>query len=130
MSQLQIAFFGEAEKGKFHFPYFCTEVVDLYEKLGNPPEESLGLYYALQALLYHQKVLFFRVREEGFSKEDYFYGFKKLEDPSKTGTIQALFLPGVGDEEILSQASIILLMHKGLLLMQEKDLYDYLTFSK
>ena len=122
-----VALFGEAEKGKFKTPYQLKSLPQLMDLLGNPPEESEGLFFAIQALLYDREVIFFRVAEEGFSSSDYFPGFKYLENYEKTKTVNALCLPGVGDIEIINASQAICTIHKSCLITTQKDLYDYLT---
>ncbi len=126
MKQKKIAAFGEAEKGELHIPYFLQDLSQLVDHLGNPPHDSQGLHYAVQALLYKQNLVFFRVEEEGFSAKDYFLGLKYLENADNTH-IEALLMPGVGDKEIIQATQAICKTHKSLLIIQEKDLYDYLT---
>ncbi len=120
-----MALFGEAEKGSFEKPVLIRELPQLVDRLGNPPTESEGLFFAVQALLYQREVLFFRVAEEGFSKHDYFLGLRHLEKRDKE--IHAMCLPGVGDEEILAASQHLCLQYKSLLITTQKDLYDYLT---
>ena len=119
-----VALFGEAEKGKYNVPYLLKEVPQLIDILGNPPEDSDGIYYAIQTLLFQRELIFFRVEMEGFSQEDYINGFKYLE---KTADLHALCLPGVGDPGILDASQSICHKHKSLLITNQKDLYDYLT---
>ena len=127
MFRLKIAAFGEAEKGKYCFPYFIRSLPELVQMLGNPPNESQGLHYAVQALLYERDLIFFRVGEEGFSTREYMEGLKELQLVEKVGHIDALCMPGVGDDEIISATNQICRLHKSLLIITEKDLYDYLT---
>ena len=122
-----VALFGEAEKGKFKQPHRVVELPQLVETLGNPPPESEGLFFAIQALLYQRELLYFRVAEEGFSQIDYFQGLIYLQQKSQAGEINALCLPGVGDEKILEACHQVCQIHKSLLITNEKDLYDYLT---
>ncbi len=119
-----VALFGESEKGKYNVPYLLKEVPQLIDMLGNPPEDSEGIYYAIQALLFQRDLIFFRVEIEGFSPVDYINGFKYLE---KTTDLHALCLPGVGDPTILDASQGICYRHKSLLITNQKDLYDYLT---
>lgn len=122
-----MALFGEAEKGSFKAPHIVRELPQLIDRLGNPPPESKGLFFAVQALLFEREIIFFRVAEEGFSKLDYFNGLRYLEDREKTKRLSALCLPGVGDAEIIDASQSICLIHKSLLITTQKDLYDYLT---
>jgi hypothetical protein len=119
-----VALFGEAEKGQFNRPHLVREVPQLIDLLGNPPEESEGIHYAIQTLMFQRDLLFFRVEMEGFSPADYFNGFKYLE---KTNALHALCLPGVGDPNIIDASKEICWTHKSLLITNQKDLYDYLT---
>lgn len=125
----KIALFGEAEKGDFAKPLHFQSVNKLAEFLGNPPKESLGIFFAIQALLYNREVFFFRVQEEGFSKNHYFTGLKNLENEI-IGEISAIGLPGVGDEKIINLSTSICETYKCILVTTEKDLYDYLTSFK
>lgn len=125
--QRVIALFGEAEKGQWKKPYRVRELPELIDLLGNPPAESEGLFFAIQALLYEREVIYFRVPEEGFSKEDYFLGFSLLKNKEKIKQVHALCMPGVGDKEILDAANPICEIYKSHLITTQKDLYDYLT---
>lgn len=122
-----IALFGEAEKGAFKYPHALGRLPQLMDLLGNPPKESEGLYFAIQSILYNREIIYFRVVEEGYSKNDYFFGLKYLEDREKVKQVNALCLPGVGDPEILAASESICYIHKSLLITNQKDLYDFLT---
>ncbi len=124
-----IALFGESEKGAFKTPHRLTQLPELMDLLGNPPTDSEGLFFAIQAILYNRDILFFRVAEEGFSRLDYVQGLKQLEDREKNPKVHALCLPGVGDPEILSISEEICHLHKSFLITNQKDLYDFLTSS-
>ncbi|MES2122361.1 MAG: hypothetical protein V4492_06245, partial [Chlamydiota bacterium] len=65
--RLKIFLFGEAEKGDYCTPFVCKSLPQLADTFGNPPEESRGLMYAVQAILYERELIYFRVKEEGFS---------------------------------------------------------------
>ncbi|MEI6241864.1 MAG: hypothetical protein WCP39_00470 [Chlamydiota bacterium] len=125
--QPMVVAFGEAEKGLFQTPLFFRSLIELVEKLGHPPPESEGLYFAIQSLLYHRPILFFRVQEEGYSIEDYIVGLQQLFHKEKEHHFCALCLPGVGNPEILEAAQPLVDRHKSCLIVREKDLYDYLT---
>lgn len=122
-----IALFGEAEKGAFKVPHLLRKLPQLLDLLGNPPSDSEGLFFAIQALLYNRDLIFFRVTEEGFSSPDYLNGLKYLEDRQKVKKVNALCLPGVGDPGILAASEGVCQIHKSFLITNQKDLYDFLT---
>jgi hypothetical protein len=124
---LKVFLFGEAEKGDFCVPYHCHSLAELAEVFGNPPEETLGLIYAVQALLYQRELIYFRVQEEGFSTADYMKGIQFLRKKEHARGLSAIGMPGVGDAEILQATIPICSLHNTLLITTEKDLYDYLT---
>jgi len=119
-----VALFGETEKGQFKKPYILRELPQLVDLLGNPPPESEGLFFAIQALLYKREIIFFRVVEEGYSRADYLIGFDYLKGAKQ---LNALCLPGVGDAEILQASQPVCEIHKSPIISTQKDLYDYLT---
>lgn len=127
MRPLTVALFGESEKGLYSVPYFCKSLAQLLENLGNPPPESSGLYFAIQALLYKRELVYFRVREEGFSIPDYLNGFKLLQQEAIFPYVGAIFVPGVGDSMIIDAAFDLSLNYQSIIVMSEGDLYDYLT---
>ncbi len=128
MRQVMVLF-GEAEKGAFKTPHILQALPQMMDRLGNPPEKSEGLFFAIQAILYNRQVIYFRVAEEGFSRLDYFNGLKYLQDKEKVKKFHAICMPGVGDPEILEATHLVCEQHKGLLITNQKDLYDYLTAS-
>jgi len=125
--QRVVVLFGEAEKGQCKKPYILRELPQLMDALGNPPPESEGLFFAIQALLYEREIIYFRVQEEGFSKVDYFCGLKYLKNKDKIKQVHAVCMPGVGDREILDATQPVCEIHKSHLITTQKDLYDYLT---
>ncbi|MBA3239556.1 MAG: hypothetical protein H0T62_14605 [Parachlamydiaceae bacterium] len=127
MGPYTVALFGEAEKGEYHTAYYCNNLEQLADNFGNAPLHSMGLYYAIQAVLYHRDILFFRVREEGFSIQDYYYGVKLLETQRSFPNISAICMPGVGNSKIIEAAAPLCAVHHSLLIISEADLYDYLT---
>ncbi len=122
-----IFLFGEAEKGAFCTPIPCRSLAELTDTLGNPPEESLGIPYAVQALMYKRGLIFFRVKEEGFSVEDYMKGIHFLQKNELPTPPTAICLPGVGDTTIIDGIESFCKLHSSLLIINDKDLYDYLT---
>ena len=126
MKSCTIALFGEAEKGDFHVGYLCQSVTQLEHIFGNPPPDSKGLFCAIQALLFQHKLLFFRVKEEGFSLPDYLIGFKTLRESALINTISAIAVPGVGDSEVIEAVTPILRTYNQILIANEADLYDFL----
>lgn len=121
--------FGEAEKGEFGVPLECRSLPELLDTLGDPKGETLGIHYAIQTLLYKRSLIFCRVREEGFSTKDYIKGLNVLKSKRFNQNPQALLIPGVGDQEVIETAMNICLINKSILILTEKDLYDYLTYS-
>lgn len=123
-----IFLFGEAEKGEFCTPLRFKSLPQLADTLGNPPEESLGILYAVQALLYDRELIYFRVKEEGFGVQDYMRGLKLLENKHVLlPDLTAICMPGVGDTEIIEAISPVCNFHRTPLIITQKDLYDYLT---
>lgn len=123
---LTIALFGEAEKGELHIPYLCRSLSELADQLGHPPPESRGLFFAIQALLYQRHLLFFRVKEEGFSRSDYLKSIPFLEDRCLVPKLSAICTPGVGDHEVVDAFLPICTMHDSILITTVMDFYDYL----
>jgi hypothetical protein len=129
MPQL-IVLFGEAEKGDFSTPIVCKSLPQLADNLGHPPENSRGIFYGVQALLFEKELVFFRVKEEGFSIPDYLRGLNMLKKMAPSSSLSALCLPGVGDTDIIDESIALCHHHQSLLIVNEMDLYDYLTSSK
>ncbi len=123
----RVFLFGESERGEICTPLRIQSLVQLAEDLGNPPQESIGIDYAIQILLFDRELIFYRVREEGYSKEDYLRGVKLLYNHGEKLKPTAICMPGVGDRQILEELSPICERHSSLLILSEKDLYDYLT---
>ena len=120
-----IALFGESEKGPFDIPILCQNLSDLHSLLGQPPPESRGLLYAIQALHYKNQLLFIRVREEGYSTFDYLEGMKILGQPEVVPPLSAVCAPGVGDTKIISALSDICTLYHSILIMSQRDFYDF-----
>ncbi len=99
----------------------------LAEKFGNPTSTGLGIHMAVQAMMYGHYVLFFRVKEEGVNIEEYLLGLFLLQNEKHASHISALSLPGVGDKQIIKEAFKISSNYKNLLIMNEQDLYDFMT---
>ncbi len=122
--------FGQAEKGEFGVPLMCRSLPEVCQLLGNPPEESQGIFYAVQTVLFSKQLLFCRVEEEGYSINDYIKGFKFLKSINQPSFLQAVIIPGVGDEQIVGAAADVCDLYKSLLVLTEKDLYDYLMNAR
>jgi hypothetical protein len=128
---ITIALFGEAGRGEFQTAYYCKTLEQLCSFLGEPPsKDSLGLEFAIQALLYQRSVVYFRVHEEGFSTQDYLKGFTFLEKKELFPALSAICLPGVGNSQIIEATHPICNIHRSFLVLTEKDLYDYFTCSQ
>jgi hypothetical protein len=125
-----IFLFGEAEKGEFCTPHLCKSLPQLAETFGNPPEESFGIPYAIQALLFDREPIYFRVEEEGFSIADYMRGILLLKNKELFTNLTAVCMPGVGDAQIIEATARICSTRRSLLITSEKDLYDYLTHAR
>lgn len=122
-----VALFGAAERGGYQHPYFCENLEQLLDMLGQPPPNSKGIEMAIQVLMYHRNLIFFRVEEEGFSLDDYQKGLYLLQHGHLVPYFAALAIPGVGNPEIVRKSQEVCSLYKGVLLFQEDDLYDYLT---
>ena len=127
MGETVIALFGEAERGEVGKPLRAKSVVHLNEQLGHPPGESCGIFFAIQFLLYGQEVIFIRVEEEGFSRRDYLQGTSHLIHRQSVGKLSAICLPGVGDKSIIDATHPLIDLHEALMIITERDLYDYFT---
>lgn len=123
----RVFLFGESEKGELCTPITLNSVQGVLQLLGNPPGESMGIDYAIQTVMSKKELIFFRVREEGFSVKDYFEGVKLLYTSGDKMGLSAICLPGVGDHLILNALTPICHRIKSILVLSEKDLYDYLT---
>ena len=122
-----MALFGEAERGQFRKAHILMDLPQLIDVLGNPPEESEGLFFAIQALLFQRELIYFRVEEEGYSDIDYLFGIQQLKESFSTKRLHALCLPKVGEPKILDATRKLCEQHQSLLITTQKDLYDYLT---
>ena len=115
------------KKGNFEHLITVRPVPQLLDRFGHPPVHSWGIYYAIQALMHHCALLFFRVREEGFSRDDYLLGLNLLQKQKLVAQIDALCMPGVGSVEIIQAITPICDHYHSFLIISESDLYDYLN---
>ena len=122
-----VALFGEAEKGKLTTLISITSLIQLNERLGHPPKESYGLFFAIQFLLYEYELIYVRVKEEGFSTKEYLKGIQLLLSKKQVIKLAGICLPGVGDAHILDATAPICGAHQCSIVTTEQDLYDYLT---
>jgi hypothetical protein len=127
MAPFTIAHFGEAEKGEFHIPTLCHDLIQLEKNLGHPPPYTQGIFYAVQSLLYSNYVLFVRVGEEGSSTKDYIEGMHLLAQYAKANPIAAICMPGVGDESLYSAFTPLCSALHSVLITNDADYYDYMT---
>lgn len=125
-----IALFGEAEKGAFHKGTLCDSLPQLQSMYGDPPPGTLGLFFAVQSLMFQYKLIFFRVEEEGYSLIDYMIGFRSLSESDLMKHVLAIGLPGVGDLHLLRAAQPIVDDYHPLLLTTERDLQDLLYTTR
>lgn len=122
-----LALFGASEKGQYGIPLACQSVDELSDKVGNPAKESRAIELSVQALLFEHSLYFVRVHEEGFSVDDYIFGFKEILKDKAIRQLSALALPGVGDETIIDASQSIVQTFGSLLILQENDVFDYVT---
>lgn len=127
MEKQTVALFGASEKGDFQIAYHCHRVEQLADLLGHPPPYSRGIYMGIQALMYQRNVIYIRVREEGFSFQDYYKGLRLLTSQGTVRELAALGIPGVGDSALLEATTAICGIYDSILITSEDDLYDYLT---
>jgi hypothetical protein len=127
MSRRAIVVFGAAEKGQLCTPMHVTSLENLLDSLGHPPLNSEGLACAIQTLLHDYDLIYFRVEEEGFSTEDYIRGLRHLKQKPLKIPVMAITMPGVGEQDLIHIATPICHFYRSILLISEKDLYDYLT---
>jgi len=119
---------GEAEHGELCKGILCSSVWQLWNTFGEPPTETQGLAFAVQSLLLGNKVLFYRIEEEGLSTNEYELCLRSLDSAVPLNVpLGALFLPGVGTNGIIEESLHICKRHSGVLIMTQKDFYDYLT---
>lgn len=119
--------FGASERGEKGAFVYLSSIEELLHHFGHPPENSEGIPYAIQGLLFKHDLIFFRVEDEGFSTDDYLHGLKLLKQKPPKTRLNAICMPGVGDQTIIQAALPICHMHSSVLVVSEKDLYDYLT---
>lgn len=117
--------FGEASRGVWGQMSSCSELLDLYQIYGEPTEGSLGLYWAIQALLKGKECLYWRVRQESLSLEDYHLGLNQLSSLSLE-TWEGLFLPNMSESSVIEHAAAYCRQKQKLLLMDPLDLQDWL----
>ncbi len=126
MTTCTIALFGEAEKGEFEKGYYCYSLPQLADLLGNPPPHSLGLHFAIQALLFKRNIIFFRVKEEGYSLSDYHFGVQALREQPQLTHLEGIGIPGVGNTEILHALKPICHKFHSIVFITAMDFFDYM----
>lgn len=120
--------FGESEKGPLCRPTFCREPLELFNYFGHSLEATSGFYLAIQSLLYKRPCIFFRVKNEGFSRPDYLKGLHILKSDLAKLEISALGVPGLSDPEIFDELERHCQIRRSILIFEQKDLIDYLSF--
>lgn len=127
MIESTLFLFGASEKGALCKPHHFSSLEELLDVLGHPPEHSEGIPYAIQTLLFQHNLIYFRVSEEGFSRDDYIQGLKLLRKKEIKKPPHAICMPGVGDEELIQATTPVCHIYQSVLIVSQKDLYDYLT---
>ena len=84
----------------------------------------------MQVLLYKYDLIFFRVKEEGFSLADYYFGLRLLERSDLATRLTAICIPGVGDHEIIEATHKVCHQRHSLIITSESDFYDLMTNCK
>lgn len=130
MENKRIFLFGEAQKGSFCTPLRFKTLPDLAEELGNPPTDSNGIDFAVQLILFDRELIYYRVKEEGFAKDDYERGVKLLYNQGEKLRLSAICIPGVGDPQIVEALACVSQKLQLILIMTERDFFDYVTGSK
>ena len=120
-----MALFAEAQKGSFEEGVEIYTPIELLHLFGHPPEDARGMVLAIQALHYNHPLLFFRVKEEGFSAPDYRAGLHWLEQKGPLH-LRGVFAPGVGSLEILNPLFQFSQKQKVPLLTTEQDFFDFI----
>lgn len=129
MKKASVAIFGESRKGEFLKLFYINTLPDLATHLGEPTASGIGIHMAIQSLLFQKDILYIKVLEEGYDLEHYSVGIREIENKTDL-LISAIALPGVGSNEILKKASLLAKKKKAVLILTEKDLYDFMTQSK
>lgn len=119
-----IALLGESEKGRFLYPYFCKNLEELISYLGNPPKDSKGIDFAIQAIMYERDIVYFRVQEEGYFIKDYFQCLEIIKNKIKK--IDAICIPKVSNKEVIEKSSLICKSLSSIIITTKEDLFDYL----
>lgn len=128
MSNPLIALFGEAQKGSFNQLFHIKSLEELSDTFGEPTEDSVAINFAVRTLLSSQELIFLRVKEEGFSFKDYINGIQLLDVATSNLNLSAIFLPGIGDYQIIDATFKLCEKRGSIFISTPQDLYDYLTF--
>lgn len=118
--RISVAVFGQASKGETSNVYTINSHQELFCKIGDAPEGSKGIQYALEALDYGRRVYFIPVREEGCNSAEYYVALPRLFNLG----IDAVYIPGGGSFRLIED---LLQKLKAVILISESDAYDYLT---
>lgn len=121
-----VVIFGEAQVGPYMRFSSCKDLAELMECFGEPPDNTMGLHYAVKALLSEKPCIFFRVTEEGYSVEEYYCGLQNL-DKIPDHTFSAIFIPGMSNQEFVNAALRYCHLHQHLLFMNPADFYDWMV---
>jgi hypothetical protein len=122
-----ISIFGVAEQGNLYKHIALKSLEDLLLTLGHPTEGSQAIEIAVQSLMYKHPILFYRVQEEGFENDAYLKGLEALKKQNLKSPLSAVALPGVSSQEVIDQAVAFCKKQGSILIMHQKDFYDYIT---
>ena len=58
-------YLAKQKRGSFALRFYAIRFL-IFSALGHPPEDSIGISYAVQTLLYERTLFFFRAERRGF----------------------------------------------------------------
>lgn len=93
--------FGESATGSLSEGYLINSLPQLFDLLGSPPPNSLGIFQAIRLLIIRHPLLFFRVRKENCSTPDYLRALSIVDQCTFKERFLGFSLPEVDNRHIL-----------------------------
>src|SRR3989344_8808919 len=118
---MDIAIFSNSSNGEFNKPYVFDNLENIFLSLGIS-KKNIGIDFAVNSIFKKNKIIFFRVKEEDVSTEDYFFGFDYLKN--EILSLDAIFIPNVGSSHIIEASLKICNIFKSILIINQNDFYD------